>query len=65
MHIGKRIQEVMKEKHCSAIQMAAALGCDRSNVYNLFSRASVDTALLAKVGHVLRHNFFRELAAEF
>ncbi|MBP3251688.1 MAG: XRE family transcriptional regulator [Prevotella sp.] len=64
MHIGKRIKDVMGRKHMSAINMAHELGCERTNVYNIFVREDINTALLQKVSMVLNYDFFADLSKE-
>jgi hypothetical protein len=44
-----------------ATAFAKAINKERSNVYNIFKRDSIDTDLLKKIGHVLRHDFFVDL----
>ena len=33
-----------------------------TNVHKIFKRESLDTALLARIGQALNHNFFEDLA---
>jgi hypothetical protein len=61
----KKIGEIIKE-HLDASKMevtafSKAIGRERSNVYNIFKRDSIDTGLLKKIGQVLRHDFFEDL----
>ena len=37
---------------------ADMLHCDRTNVYKIFKKQSIDTALLEKISTILQHNFF-------
>ena len=41
-----------------ATWFARQLYCDRTNVYNIFKRESIDTMLLQRIGAVLGRNFF-------
>ena len=64
MHIGHRIKEVMAERKVSVIWVANQIGCERTNVYNIFEREDINTKLLQKLGLVLNHDFFKELSKE-
>lgn len=58
IHIGKIIEEEFYRQGRSVSWFANKLCCDRTNVYNIFKRESIDTALLAKISRTLGHDFF-------
>ena len=60
MHIGEKIHEVVKERKISVPSLAEALCCTRKNVYKMFQKESVNTALLMRVSEVLHYDFFAE-----
>jgi hypothetical protein len=64
MNIGKHIKEKLKERGKSAAWLASEIPCERTNVYNIFRRRSVDVRLLTRISVVLEHDFFRELSEE-
>lgn len=64
MHIGHRIKEVMDQRHASVVSVARSLGCERTNVYNIFSRKEISTGLLQKICIILEHDFFKELSED-
>lgn len=37
---------------------ANKLYCERTNVYSIFKRESIDTTLLLRISEILHHNFF-------
>lgn len=43
--------------------LARNLNTDRTNVYNIFNRKSVDTDLLMRIGNILQHDFFADISA--
>lgn len=59
IHIGNIIEQVFHEQGRSASWLAKQLHCDRTNVYNIFKRESIDTALLVRISNILQHNFLR------
>lgn len=58
VHIGKKIQEKLKEQGRTVVWFAHAINCDRTNAYNIFARQSIDTELLVLISKVLGFNFF-------
>ena len=58
MHIGKNIKKVLKERGMTITEFAKRISTHRRNVYDIFERESVDTALLQKIGKVLDYDFF-------
>ena len=58
IHIGKIIEEEFYRQGRSVSWLAEKLCCDRTNVYKIFKRESIDTALLIRISLVLDHNFF-------
>jgi hypothetical protein len=64
MHIGQRIKEVMAKKKVSVIAIAKEIECERTNVYNIFERESINTGLLQKFSIILKHDFFKELSED-
>jgi len=64
MHIGQRIKEVMAKKKVSVIAIAKEIECERTNVYNIFERESINTNLLQKFSIILKHDFFKDLSEE-
>ncbi len=65
MHIGQRIHEVMKEQGRTSVWLAEQLNTVRTNVYDIYHRNHIDTELLLRISHLLKHNFAQEIANEF
>jgi transcriptional regulator with XRE-family HTH domain len=54
MNIGKRIQEIAKEKKVSAIELAEMIGKSRQAIYDIYhGRVSVNIDLLEKIANAL------------
>lgn len=64
MHIGKRIKQVMDEQGRSASWLADNIHCERSNVYYIYRRSTIDTELLKKICTILNYDFFKELSED-
>lgn len=63
-HIGQMIKVVLKSRHLSGAWLATRLGCDRTNVYKMFKKSTIDTQLLLKVSVILEYDFFGIYSAE-
>ena len=64
MHVGQRIKEIMEQKGRSVIWVAQKISCERTNVYNIFTREDISTNLLRKLCIILEHDFFKELSKD-
>lgn len=58
--IGKCIEDELRRQERSVVWLARKLNCNRTNVYKIFHRASVDSELLLKISNVLKVNFFQQ-----
>lgn len=61
-HIGHVIQSTLKAQGRSVIWFARQLSCDRTNVYKIFSRDTIDTKLLMRICNILGVDFFAFLS---
>lgn len=59
--IGQLIKERIDAQNLQVTEFAKMIGTERSNVYNIFERESIDTGLLKKIGQVLHYDFFQDL----
>jgi transcriptional regulator with XRE-family HTH domain len=59
LNIGKKIKEVFESKQMKLKDFAESAGVARQNVYRIFEKESIDTALLSKISIVLKHDFYQ------
>lgn len=64
VHIGTLIKEELRRQERSVAWFARKLCCERTNVYSIFKRESIDTALLLRISCILHHNFFQYYCEE-
>lgn len=64
MHIGQKIKEVLELRRRPVTWLAREIDCERTNVYNIFSRKEISTGLLQKICIILEHDFFKELSED-
>ncbi len=57
VHIGKLIEEELRKQERSVTWFANKLCYERTNVYSIFKRQSIDTELLVRISRILNHNF--------
>ena len=57
VHIGKLVKAVFDGSGLTVAELARRLHCERTNVYTIFRRRSIDVELLARLSNILDHNF--------
>lgn len=62
IHIGKEIKAELRRQGRGATWFARQLNYERSNVYKIFMRESIDTWLLQRICAVLGRNFVIPIA---
>lgn len=58
IHIGEKIKQRSKELRIGPTELAGMINTSKQNVYGIFKRESIDTALLEKISKVLKYDFF-------
>lgn len=58
LHIGNLIKAELERQERTVSWFARKLSCDRSNVYKLFKRSTIDTELLLRISKILHYDFF-------
>lgn len=65
MHIGHLIKAVFDESGMSVSEFARQIHLERTTVYSLFERPSIDSVLLAKISLALKHNFLSDVESHY
>lgn len=60
LNIGQLIKDELERQERSVSWFARKLYCDRSNVYKIFKRSTIDTELLIRISGILNHDFFSD-----
>jgi predicted transcriptional regulator len=58
IHIGKIIRTQLESCGMTKSEFARRINTSAQNIYGIFKRSSIDTALLTKICKVLNHDFF-------
>ena len=59
IHIGSIIKTELEKQERTVSWFARKLNCDRSNIYKIFKRSTIDTELLLRISKILNFNFFK------
>ena len=65
VHIGQIIKSVFDESGMTVSELAQRLRCERTNVYTIFRRRTVDVELLARLSEILSHNFLDDAIRQY
>lgn len=65
MHIGKHIWQILREKQISVKEFAETTNTERTAMYRILHRKSIDISVLERYSRVLNHNLFQDLADEY
>ena len=61
IHVGTIIKQKLEETTMSIANFAKQIHCDRTTVYDIFERKSIDTELLLRISEVLNYDFYNEV----
>ena len=59
IHIGRKIEELLKEARMSKRELGEKIGMSTSNTTYLATRESIDVRTLQKIGIALHYDFFK------
>ncbi len=63
VHIGQMIKEYVENNtDLTVVAFAKLLNCDRTNIYKIYSKPSIDTDLLLRINSALSHDFFKDIS---
>ena len=65
LHIGRMVKSVFDESGLSVAEFARRIHCERTNVYKIFNRQSIDVETLVKISEALEHNFFEDVTKHY
>jgi len=64
IHIGSVINQKLSESSMSIKEFANRINCQRTTVYNIFERKSIDSEQLFRISEALNFDFYSELYLE-
>lgn len=64
LHIGRLVKTVFERSGMTVSDFARQLNCERTNVYTIFKRRTIDVELLVNISKILEYNFFEDVLKE-
>ncbi len=64
INIGQEIHDELLRQGHTVLWLSQQLGCNRTNIYNIFVRDSISTDLLIKISEALNKDFFALFSAQ-
>jgi predicted transcriptional regulator len=61
IHIGSIIRQKLSESSMTIKEFSGKINCDRTTVYDIFKRKSIDVERLIKISQVLNYDFINEV----
>lgn len=61
MHIGHLVKSVFDASGMTVSEFARRINCERTNVYKIFDRRTIDVELLVRISEILNHNFLADV----
>jgi hypothetical protein len=61
IHLGSIIKQKLRERAMSIKEFSNKIHCDRTTVYDIFKRKSIDIERLLLISQVLDYNFIEEV----
>ena len=65
LHIGHLIKSVFDESGMTISEFARQIHLERTTVYSIFERPTMDAVQLARISLVLKHNFLSDIEQYF
>lgn len=62
--IGKLVHEAMERAERKPQWLARKIGCDRTNIYDIFKRKDISISMLWRISLALKHNLLKELSQQ-
>lgn len=59
-HIGTLIKRTVEKSGMSVSNLAKKIDCNRSNIYSIYERKSIDIDLLIRISKVLEHDLISD-----
>lgn len=64
VHVGEMIRQELRKQGRTVVWLASQVCCEKSNIYKLFGRKSIDLEQLMLISEILKHNFLRDCFEE-
>ena len=65
VHAGQMIKNELDRQGRTVVWFSKQICCEKSNIYKMFKRKSIDLDQLMQISTVLEHNFLKDCYEEF
>ncbi len=65
LHIGRLLQQKLRDDERSVTWLALKLNCSRTNIYLMFKKQYIDSEMLMRLSIVMKFDFFECLSREY
>jgi len=62
INAGQLVREVFKSTGLSVTELGKRVGTTRQNIYRIFDRKSIDSALLFRLGKAMSYDFYKHFS---
>lgn len=62
IHIGKIIEQYMKDNNISKVELSRRIPCNRVHVYEILASKGLNSQLIQRISEVLSHDFFADIS---
>ena len=62
VHLGTMVKMELKAQGRSVVWLAHTINMERSSIYKIFDRNSIDVGLLVRISLVMNHDFFLDVS---
>ena len=62
IHLGTMIKKELKAQGRTVVWLARTINMERSSIYKIFDRNSIDVSLLIRISLVMNHDFFQDVS---
>ena len=61
IHVGDIIKQKVEDSSMTVTEFAEKIHCERTTVYDIFERKSIDSELLFRISETLNFDFYNEI----
>lgn len=61
LHIGGLVKSVFDASGTTVSEFARRINCERTNVYKIFDRRTIDVELFVRISEILNYNFLADV----
>ena len=62
IHLGTMVKRELKAQGRTVVWLARTLNMERSSIYKIFERNSLNVELLIRISLVMHHDFFKDVS---